>query len=360
MPDSGRENEARYIDPIAVGGRLIGSGKPTFIIAEVGVNHNGDLDLARRSIDAAAAAGADAVKFQNFRADDFIADRNLEYTYRSQGEVITERQYDMFRRLELDRDALAELKSRCDDNGVVFFSTPTSQEGIADLTAIDTPLLKNGSDYLTHLPLIRAMGETGLPTIISTGMADPCEIHQAVSAFRDTGNRNLILLACTSAYPTPSREANVARVKTLAKGFGCLAGFSDHTEGSAAGVVSVCFGSCVIEKHFTLDRDLPGPDHWFSLDPSGFEDLVDSIRAAEMAIGTGEITPGASESESRRDFRLSCVASHDLPAGTKLSGHVIAFGRPGGGIPPSMLDMIVGRTLKADVAAGRMITLDDL
>lgn len=360
MPDLGGGIENRGIDSISAGGRLIGPGQPTLVVAEVGVNHNGDMELARKCIDAAAEAGADAVKFQNFRAEEFIADQDLEYTYQSQGNVVTESQYEMFKRLELDSDALAELKARCDAQGVIFFSTPTSQKGIDDLVSIQTPLLKNGSDCLTHLPLVRAMGKTGLPTILSTGMADPCDVHSAVQAFRETGNQNLILLACTSAYPTPPRDANVARVATLARAFGCLAGFSDHTEGEAAAVLSVCFGSCVIEKHFTLDRELPGPDHWFSLDAHGLRKLVASIRNAETAIGTGEITPSTSEAESRKNFRLSCVAKHDLSAGTQLSEAVIGFSRPGGGIPPSMLDMILGRTLKNDVNAGHILTLDDL
>lgn len=344
---------------IKVGPNIIGPGHPVFIVAEIGVNHNGDMGLARECIDAAAEAGADAVKFQNFRTEEFILDKTLSYTYQSQGEIITETQFEMFKRLELKRDALGQLKSLCDSRGIIFFSTPASAEGVDDLVAIGTPMLKNGSDCLTHLPLIRAMGATGLPTVLSTGMADIAEIQAAADAFRETGNNQLILLACTSLYPTPAVQANVARVAGLASRFHCLAGFSDHTDGNIAAIASVCFGSCFLEKHFTLDRALPGPDHRFSIDPTGLRALVDAIREAEQTIGDGRIQPSEGEAVPRQDYRLSCVAGYALAAGTSLAITDIAFSRPGYGLAPGLRDSIVGRNLKHSVPAGHRFSFED-
>jgi N-acetylneuraminate synthase/N,N'-diacetyllegionaminate synthase len=221
---------------INIGGRTIGRGAPCFIAAEIGVNHNGDVALARRMIDAAADAGADAVKFQNYRTEDFISDRSLTYEYVSRGKTVVESQFDMFKRCELRPEDLAALARHCEKKGVVFFSTPTSEAGIADLVRAGAPLLKNGSDYLVHLPLIRAMARSGLPTVLSTGMATLAEIEDAVIAFREAGGRDLVLLHCTSAYPTADADAHLRKIPTLATAFGCPVGFSDHTWGTVAAV----------------------------------------------------------------------------------------------------------------------------
>lgn len=353
-----RENNR--LQPIQVGNHTIGTGQPTFIVAEIGVNHNGDMGLARESIDAAAEAGADAVKFQNFRTEEFILDPSLTFTYESDGRSVTESQYDMFKRLELSDDGLRELKEQSDKRGVVFFSTPVSSQGINQLVELNVPLLKNGSDALTHLPLIRAMGRSGLPTVLSTGMADLADIQNAVTAFCETGNNALILLACTSLYPTPPDQANVSRVATLTTAFRLPCGFSDHTQGSAAAVASVCFGSCFIEKHFTVDRGLPGPDHRFSMDPCDLRTLVADIRAAEQAIGDGHIAPTPGEASGpRSEYRFSCFSARPLKAGTILKEEDVAFSRPGDGIAPSLLSAIVGRRLKKDIPAVHKFSFKD-
>ena len=244
MPET--SNRAMQISAqIELGERYIGQASPTLIIAEIGINHNGDMDLAQESIDAAAEAGADAVKFQNYRTEDFIPDREITYTYISQGQEVTESQYEMFKRCELDAEDLIKLKARCDQRGVLFTSTPTNVDGVAQLVALEAPMLKNGSDFLTNLDLIETMGKSGLPTILSTGMATMAEIDEAVSTFRSTGNEKLVLLACTSLYPTSPDEAHVARVATLASAFGCISGFSDHTDGVGAAVAATCLGRSV-------------------------------------------------------------------------------------------------------------------
>ncbi|HZT87590.1 MAG TPA: N-acetylneuraminate synthase family protein [Stellaceae bacterium] len=338
---------------------MIGPGRPCFIAAEIGINHNGDLDLAHRTIDAARRAGADAVKFQNYRTEDFVRDRSLTYTYRSGGREVTEAQYDLFKRCELDRDALAALFRHCRDIGLIPFTTPTSEAGIADAQAAGAALLKNGSDYLTHLPLIRAMARSGATTILSTGMATLAEIDDAVRAFRGAGGRSLVLLHCVSAYPAPPASVNLRKIPALAAAFDCPVGFSDHTEGIVAAAAAVALGAVMVEKHFTLDRALPGPDHWFSSDPAEFAELVAAIRTAEAALGQARLGPCPEEAEMRGLARLSCVAARDLPCGHVLGSDDIAFARPGCGLPPKGADWLRERRLARNVAAGHVFASAD-
>ncbi|MEM7562076.1 MAG: N-acetylneuraminate synthase family protein [Pseudomonadota bacterium] len=338
---------------------VIGDDCPVFIVAEVGINHNGDMVLAKESIAAAAESGADSVKFQNFRVEDFISDRSLMFEYRSQDKKVVESQYDMFKRCELNRDQLADLKTCCDSHGVLFHSTPTSIEGIAELREIDCRLLKNGSDYLTNLDLVRAMGESGLPTVLSTGMSTLSEIDDAVQTFRDTGNDHLVLLHCTSSYPTPADEVNLARIETLAQTFGCLAGFSDHSHGINAALGATVLGSCWIEKHYTLDRNLPGPDHWFSMDPDELACLTKAVRETSKMIGSPRIVPTSSEKHSRREYKLSCVASRNLEPNVIVSEDDIEFRRPGYGVPPKDKHSICGMQLRRRIEKGTPFTMND-
>lgn len=328
------------------------SNNHPFIVAEVGINHNGDIALAKDCIAAAADAGVDSVKFQSYKTEDFIFDHSLTYTYKSQGKKITESQYDIFKRCELTRDQLGILKQECERYHLNFHSTPTSIDGIKDLQAIGCELLKNGSDYLTHLELIQSMGETGLMTILSTGMATLSEIDQAVQAFKETGNNNLILLHCTSSYPTPPEDINLARLATLTSAFGVNVGFSDHSAGITAAVAATILGTCWIEKHFTLDKNLSGPDHWFSMDPAELKELVGSVRETEKMMGSANIVPTASESLGRKNFRLSCIAKNDLKKGSFIEESDILFRRPGHGIPPRDIEYLLGRRIKASVIAG--------
>jgi N,N'-diacetyllegionaminate synthase len=330
------------------------------LIAEIGINHNGDMALAEEMVRAAASAGADAVKFQNYTTEDFLSDHSLTYTYRSQGREITESQFAMFKRCELTDADLVRLKACCDAYGVWFFSTPTSPAGVDALVRAGAAYLKNGSDYLGHLPLIRHMALSSLPTILSTGMANEAEIAEAVDAYRSAGGRDLILLACTSAYPTPPEQAHLKRIHTLATRFGCATGFSDHTAGWEAAVAAVCLGACMIEKHFTTDRTLPGPDQWFSSDPVEFAELVRRMRAAESMLGRPDLGPTEAESRSREEFRLSCTAAHDLPAGYMLTSADIVFRRPATGLPPAEVDRLIGRTLAGPVPSGQSLRISHL
>ncbi len=344
---------------ITIGNKTLGAGYPCFIAAEIGINHNGDMGLAHRAIEAAAAAGADGVKFQNYTTADFLEDDILTYTYQSQGQEITESQWAMFKRCELSETQLAELKNHCDQVGVVFFSTPTSEAGIQTLQRLQSPLIKNGSDFLTHLDLIRVMAATGIPTVLSTGMATVAEIDDAVTAFREAGGQDLILLHCTSSYPTPVIDINLRRIPTLATTFGCLSGFSDHSEGTTAAVGAVVLGACFIEKHFTIDRNLPGPDHRFSSDPAEFGALVQAVRTIESAMGNSQLGPTASEISGRKNFRLSCLATTDLQVGTRLEPQHLGYRRPGTGIPPKLGSAMLGLILKRDVPRGHLFTWED-
>ncbi|MEX0955327.1 MAG: N-acetylneuraminate synthase family protein [Rhizobiaceae bacterium] len=345
---------------LQIGDRLIGEGHPAYLVAEIGTNHNGDLDLARKTIDAAKAAGADAVKFQNYHTDDFIADRTLTYTYDGKDGPVTENLYEMFKRVELGQEQLARISEHCAVTGIDWHSTPTSMSGVKTLTDLGVSVLKNGSDYLGDLDLIEGMGNTGLPVVLSSGMATMADIDDAVRCFRRTGNDQLILLQCTSQYPTPADEANIRRVRSLADAFGCLSGFSDHTAGIAASVAAVTLGAVWIEKHFTLDRSLPGPDHAFSSDPDEFAELAAALRFTEVALGQSAIVLSEREVGARTQHRLSCSAARNLAPGHRLAQADIRYVRPGSGIPPRDAHLILGRRLAKEVPAGRHILLDDL
>ena len=341
---------------VSVGKRSVGDGQPCLIAAEIGINHNGDMDLALRTIDAAADAGADAVKFQNYVTEDFVSDQRLTYSYTSGGREVTETQYAMFKRCELAPGSLALLKSHSDRRGLLFFSTPTGPSGIAELVAVGAALVKNGSDFLTHVDMVRTMAASGIPTVLSTGMATLAEVDSAVRNFRQAGGTKLVLLHCTSSYPAPADDINLRRMATLRAAFGCPVGFSDHSQGVLAAANAAVLGACLIEKHFTLDRSLPGPDHWFSSDPAELAALVRAVRDAERMLGTPQPGPTASEEASRLQFRLSCTARRAMAAGTKLASGDVVFRRPGTGISPDQREALIGLTLVKEVHAGDTLT----
>lgn len=342
---------------VRIGKHEVGEGCPAMLVAEIGINHNGDMALARAMIDAAADAGATAVKFQNYRTEDFVRDRSLTYSYRAGGREVTESQDEMFRRCELSPSDLTGLRDHCADRGVMFHGTPTSEAGVCDLIELGAPVLKNGSDYLTHLPLIRAMGASGLPTVLSTGMATLAEIDDAVKTFRETGNERLILLHCTSSYPTKSQDTHLRKIQALASAFGCPVGFSDHTDGTTAAIAAVALGACWIEKHFTIDKSLPGPDQAFSADATDFRALVGAVRRVEAQLGKSNIGPTVCEQASREGFRLSCVAACDLQEGEVLSAADMIFARPGTGLAPKNAGLLIGRRLTRKVNAGDVLSL---
>lgn len=330
-----------------------------FIVAEIGINHNGDMNLAKKMILAAKESGANAVKFQNYKTEDFVLDRTIEYTYLSKGNEVTEKQFDMFKRYELSFDQLKELKSYCDDIDITFFSTPTGKQGVDELLQLGVSVIKNGSDFLQNLPFIEELAKTGIAIVISTGMATLAQIDEAVRTFESAGGKELTILQCVSQYPTPLEEVNLLKIPALKKAFGYPVGFSDHTEGSVAAIGAVTLGATFIEKHFTLSHDLEGPDHRFSSTPEEFKSYVDSIRKIEIALGKEKLTPTIRDQANSVHFQLSCVAKKGLNGDHVLTDNDIAFSRPGDGLSPKMKPFLIGKKLSNAKQAGSKFSFED-
>ena len=338
-----------------VAGRTIAAASPVFIVAEAGVNHNGDPDLAHRLVDAAAECGADAVKFQTFTVDALLTREAPKAGYQVETTGAGESQREMLVRLELGIDRLAELGDRAAKQGLVFFSAPFDEASADALAALDVALFKVPSGEITNLPLLRHVAAKGRPIILSTGMANLEEVEQAVAAIREAGDPPLAILHCLSAYPAPADEVNLRAMDSLASRFGCPVGYSDHTLGIEIAVAAVARGAAIIEKHLTLDRTLPGPDHRASLDPVEFGAMVRAIRSVESALGDGVKRPMPSETDTRRVARKSLVAARALKAGQRVAVGDLASKRPGTGISPAELPRVLGLRLTRDVAADEVI-----
>jgi N,N'-diacetyllegionaminate synthase len=345
---------------VVVGERRIGPGAPVFIAAEAGVNHNGDPALARRLVDAAAECGADAVKFQTFRVDALVSRSAPKAGYQVETTGAGESQRDMLAGLELSLEVLAELKDRATKHGLIFFSAPFDEESADVLDALAVALFKVPSGEITNLPLLRHVAAKGRPIILSTGMADLEEVGQAVAAIRAAGDPPLAVLHCLSAYPAPVGEVNLRAMDSLASRFGCPVGFSDHTLGIEIAVAAAARGAAIIEKHLTLDKTLPGPDHRASLEPAEFGAMVRAIRAVESALGDGVKRPMPSEADTRRVARKSLVAARALKAGERIAAGDLASKRPGTGISPAELPRVLGLPLARDIAADEVIPWEAL
>ncbi len=345
---------------ITIADRVIGLGKPVFIIAEAGVNHNGKLLLARKLIDAAAKAGADAVKFQTFNPDTLVTKSAPKAAYQTRNEKTeSETQYAMLKRLMLPREAHAKLKRYAKKKGLVFLSTPFSFGDALFLRNLGVPALKIASSDANNLPFLGQIAKWKLPIILSTGMADMREVREAVKAVKTAGNAKLILLHCTTNYPTPFSEANLRAIETLRNEFNLPVGFSDHTRGSEAAIAAVALRAAVIEKHFTLDRRLQGPDHKASLLPAELRDFVKNIRNIETALGTGEKIPSTSEKKNAKVSRKSIVAARDIKKGERLTKDNLTIKRPGTGLLPRDLSKIIGSRAMHDIVADTLITKYD-
>lgn len=331
-----------------------------FIVAEAGVNHNGDPALARRLVDAAAESGADAVKFQTFRVDALLTRAAPKAGYQVETTGAGESQRDMLARLELDTAVLAELKERAATRGLTFFSAPFDEESADVLDRLGVALFKVPSGEITNLPLLRHLASKGRPIILSTGMSSLEEVEQAVAAIRAAGDPPLAVLHCLSAYPAPAAEVNLRAMDALATRCGCPVGFSDHTLGIEIALAAAARGAAIIEKHLTLDTSLPGPDHRASLDPAEFAAMVRAIRAVESALGDGTKRPMPSELDTRRVARKSLVAARPLRAGARLGAEDILIKRPGTGISPADLDKAIGRPLARDLEADEVIGWETL
>lgn len=346
---------------VTVGNREIGAQTPVYIIAEIGVNFNGDLALAKHSIATAVTCGADAVKFQTFKAEEFVADRGLTYTYQdSTGRSITESQYDMFKRLELPDAWHFELNDYARSLGVDFLSSVADRSAVDLLCTVGAPALKLASEDLVNVALIEYVAAQKRPVLLSTGMGSLDEIEIAVETMRKFGNPPLIILHCISAYPTPADACNLRKIASLAAHFGVPVGFSDHSEGVEAAMIAIGLGACVVEKHFTTDRTLPGPDHKMSCDPKDFTRMVEGIRLAEKMLGSAALTYSVAEEKSRIEFRRSVVARAPIAAGTVITENLLAYRRPGHGLKPYERGLVIGRKTIRDIRMNEIITVADV
>lgn len=335
-----------------IGDCRIGTGEPAFIVAEMSANHHQDFDRARRIIDAAAAAGADAIKVQTYTPDTITIDCDEEHFWIGQG-TLWEGQtlYELYESAAMPWGWHDALQQHAQRRGLVFFSTPFDMTAVDFLADLNVPAYKISSFELVDLPLLKYIAEQKKPVILSTGMASLAEVDRAVRTIREAGNEQLILLKCTSAYPAPIEEANLRTIRHLAQSFGVPAGLSDHTLGSTAPVAAVVLGAAVIEKHLTLSRDKDGPDSAFSMEPRGFKAMVDAIRRAEQSMG--DICYGLTEGQKKnRRLRRSLFIVDDVEAGEPLTPRNTRSIRPGHGLHPRYFSEVVGRRAARNLRRG--------
>lgn len=329
----------------------------TFIIAEIGVNHNGSVDLAKKMIKSASGCGVDAVKFQTFVSEDLVTENAKTAKYQ---EVNTneDSQFEMLKKLELSFDDFDELKEYAEDCGVIFISSPFDFKSVDLLEKLNVSLYKLGSGELTNYELIDYVLSTDKPLIISTGMASLEEIKET---YNHIGNKeNLIVLHCITGYPTSFEEANLNFIKTLQNELEVPIGFSDHSPGIELPIAAVALGACVVEKHFTLDKTLEGPDHKASLNPEEFKAMVSAIRNVEVAMGDGVRKFSANESEIKKVARKSIVLNEDVKKGTIIQKEMLAIKRPGTGISPKYIGEVVGKTAIKDLKSGTLLKCEYL
>lgn len=342
----------------------LGGENPCFIIAEAGVNHNGSLELAKKLVDAAKAAGADAVKFQTFNSEDLVSKEADMATYQKKNTGKNETQLQMLKNLELKKYDFEELKKYCDMTGILFLSTPHTEDSLGFLDKL-MPLFKIGSGDLTNLPFLERVAKKGKPVILSTGMANLEEIREAYDTVKKYNDR-IVILHCTTSYPCPKSQVNLNAMITLKNEFGCLVGYSDHTSGIEVSLMAASLGASVIEKHFTLDKNMEGPDHKSSIDPMELKELVSRIRDHDYpaldktVLGRKDKKPTKDENEISKLVRKSIFASKDIPAGKIINKEMLIVKRPGTGISPKYFDTLIGRTTKRAIKKDSLIDINDL
>lgn len=349
------------MEKLKIGDRWIGADEPPYVIAEIGSNHNGDMNLCRRLIDAAADAGADAVKFQSWTESTLIA----EEEYANNTVYADKKRHfgslrEMVRAYQLTPSQHLEAAAHCRARGVVFCSTPFSNEEVDLLRGLDVPFYKIASMDVTHPSLLRHAARQGKPIVLSTGMATLGEIEAAVACLRGEGNEQIVLLHCVSIYPPDHAIIHLRNLETLSRAFGVLVGFSDHTMGTAIPLASIALGACVIEKHFTLDKDMEGWDHAISADAAELRHIVTEGRNVVTALGSSRRIVSEAEIEKRKKFRRSLVLARALPAGHALAESDLVAKRPGTGVAPDEIGYVIGRRLHASMPADSVLRWKDL
>ena len=340
---------------IKIGNRIIGEGHPVFIVAEIGINHNGDPVLAEKLIRAAADAGVDAVKFQTFKAEDFVAVNTPKDEYMKNETGSSEPMYDMFKRLELPQNSYRSLKDLAESMGLIFFSSPFSESAVDFLFNLDVKVFKIASAEITNLPILRYIGRKGLPVILSTGMSKMDEVKTAVKTLEAGGCKNIILLHATISHPAKKEDLNLRAIGTLKNDFEFPVGYSDHTDDIFIPSLAVASGAVLIEKHFTLDKLMDGPDHCHSLNPREMADMVRMIRDTEKILGASDKTCVKAEEDVRLLARRSLIAKKDISKGTRIDPSMITAKRPGSGITPFDVDKVLGKSAIVDISIDDVI-----
>ncbi|MBU7006382.1 pseudaminic acid synthase [Phosphitispora fastidiosa] len=345
---------------IKIAGKTIGPGHPCFIIAEAGSNHDRDLGQAKRLIDAAVEAGADAVKFQTFTADKIAANTSHEIMKLGNEYEGVPTLYELYKGLELPREWQAELMEYALSKGIIFLTTPFDYDAVELMEKLDVPAYKIASFELVDLPFLNYIGKKGKPVILSTGMASLGEIEEALEAVYAAGNRQAALLHCGISYPMPLGDVNLAVMDTLKTAFQVPVGYSDHTLGITVPIAAAARGARVIEKHFTIDNSLKGPDHKFALNPGELKAMVKGIREAEMCVGSPVKRLAESEKIHHQRGRRSIFAATDIPIGAEITREMLAILRPGVGLHPRYLDTVIGRKAAVDIKTNEPITWDKI
>jgi N-acetylneuraminate synthase len=348
------------MDQLTIAGRAVGSGAAPYVIAEIGSNHNGDMELCRRLVDAAHAAGADAVKFQSWTKESLISSaeyaRNTRYAAERKAPTLAE----AVERYQMTPARMREIADYCRERGIVWFASCFSAAEVDLLESLEAPAYKIASMDVNHLPLLTRLAETRRPLLLSTGMATLGEVERALATINAAGGGPVALLHCVSIYPTPPDAVNLRLIETWRRAFDVAVGYSDHTLGIAVPIAAVALGAVLIEKHFTLDRSLEGWDHAISADPGELEALVAGCRAVAASLGSAARVVSADEVEKRRVFRRRMVATRELARGHRLTPADVDFKRPGTGIQPDEMAYVLGRALQRDVSADEELGWIDL
>jgi N,N'-diacetyllegionaminate synthase len=351
--DVGFNNRKEFMRPISGGGIV----KKTFIIAEAGVNHNGDVELAKKLVDVACEAEADAVKFQTFIPENVVSIYADKAQYQKDTTDKGETQLEMVKKLKLSFEQFRLLNDYCKEKGIMFLSTPFDIDSLDFLETIDMPIIKVPSGEIVNLPLLLSVAAVEKPVILSTGMSTLEEVRFARDVLLKNGASGVSLLHCNTEYPTPFRDANLRAMITLKKEFGGTVGYSDHTLGIEVPIAAVALGAEIIEKHFTLDKNMPGPDHSCSLEPDQLKSMVRAIRNIELALGRSEKTPSESERKNISIARKSIVAATDIMQGEEFTRNNLAIKRPGTGISPTKWFEVIGKKAKRDFVFDELIEL---
>ncbi len=343
-----------------IANQLIGDQQPVFIIAEAGVNHNGDFVKAKQLVDIAVMSGANAVKFQTFCTDQLVTGESSKAQYQIETTGINENQYEMLSKLELSFEQQRELKAYCDNKGIIFLSTPFDEKSFEFLQTLDLPAYKISSTDTNNYLFIKKIAKTQKPIVLSTGMSTFSEIEEAVHTIRREGNQQIGLLHCTSSYPTPPNECNLKVIQTFATCFDVIVGYSDHTANIGAGPFTVPLGAKIIEKHFTIDKKLEGPDHKASLDPNELKEYICQIRLVEQMMGSTEKQLTHREHDTRAKLQKKLFVNETIASGEVIRESVLTGRRSDKGIPVKYASMFIGKTTRRGLQDGDAVSFQDV